>query len=178
MASSENNRTEIEQVRAQLEEKERLIQSQAKRIEFQVSRIEILEEVVRHLKIKRFTPSSEKTSQGQFLLFDEAELVTDPDVITHEQDKKPAAKSTPSAPRGRKPFAADLRRAASASGRAICGRSCRADFDSLVSGSFGCIAASVDAGSGSCFVCVWLAVVLRLPPFWHRSHSRHGLCQS
>ncbi len=55
-------------------------------------------------------PSSEKIGQGQFLLFDEAELVTDPDVIAHEQDDKLTTHTKKSAPRGRKPFAADLPR--------------------------------------------------------------------
>ena len=103
MTSSSKNLTEIELLRAQLAEQERFIQSQSERIK-------ILEEVVRHLKIKRFTPSSEKIGQGQFLLFDEAELVTDPDVLTHEQDDKPAANTKKSAPRGRKPFAEGLPR--------------------------------------------------------------------
>ena len=42
------------------------------------------------------------------MLFDEAELVTDPDVLTHEQDDKPATNTKKSAPRGRKPLSADL----------------------------------------------------------------------
>lgn len=103
MTSSAKNLTEIELLRAQLAEQDRFIQSQSERIK-------ILEEVVRHLKIKRFMPSSEKIGQGQFLLFDEAELVTDPDVIAHEQDDKPTTHTKKSAPRGRKPFAADLPR--------------------------------------------------------------------
>ena len=103
MTSSSENLTEIALLRAQLAEQERCIESQ-------YERIKILEEVVRHLKIKRFMPSSEQIGQGQFLLFDEAELVTDPDVLAHEQDEKPAANTKKSAPRGRKPFAADLPR--------------------------------------------------------------------
>lgn len=106
MTSSSENMTEIELLRAQLAEQVRVIREQSERID-------ILEEVVRHLKLKRFAPSSEKIGQGQFLLFDEAELVTDPDVIAHEQDETLATntnKKAPSQPRGRKPFAADLPR--------------------------------------------------------------------
>lgn len=110
MTSSSKNLTDIELLRAQLEEQIRINASQSERIQFQANRIEILEEVVRHLKIKRFAPSSEKIDQGQFLLFDEAELVTDPDVLAHEQDDKLTTHTKKSAPRGRKPFAADLPR--------------------------------------------------------------------
>lgn len=110
MTSSSKNLTDIELLRAQLEEQIRINASQSERIQFQANRIEILEEVVRHLKIKRFAPSSEKIDQGQFLLFNEAELVTDPDVLAHEQDDKLTTHTKNSAPRGRKPFAADLPR--------------------------------------------------------------------
>ena len=75
MTASSKNLTEIELLRAQLAEQERFIQSQSERIK-------ILEEVVRHLKIKRFMPSSEKIGQGQFLLFDEAECIFSPALIT------------------------------------------------------------------------------------------------
>ncbi|SHO58025.1 IS66 family transposase [Vibrio quintilis] len=101
MTSSADNRSEIEWLRAQLAEKEAQLQSQSEHIA-------ILEEVVRLLKIKRFTPSSEKTNPSQYLLFDEAELVTDPELDAHEkQDPK---KNTSPKPRGRKPLSADLPR--------------------------------------------------------------------
>lgn len=80
MTSPADNLTEIERLRALLAEKEALIQSQS-------NRIDVLEEVVRHLKIKRFMPSSEKTNADQFLLFDEAELCTDPKLEQHEKDQ-------------------------------------------------------------------------------------------
>ena len=76
MSSTSKNLTEIEQLRAQLAAKEAELQSQSERLQSQSARIAILEEVVRHLKLKRFAPSSEKTSADQFLLFDESELCT------------------------------------------------------------------------------------------------------
>lgn len=104
MTSAQENLTEIELLRAQLEEQKRLNQSQSERIE-------ILEEVVRHLKIKRFTPSSEKTNPDQFLLlFDEAELCTDPELEAHEKQDEGQNKKSTSKPRGRKPFSGDLPR--------------------------------------------------------------------
>ncbi|MBE3667294.1 hypothetical protein BOO35_19830, partial [Vibrio navarrensis] len=60
MTSSSENLSEIEQLRAQLAEKEAQLQNQSERLKSQSDRIAILEEIVRHLKIKRFTPSSEK----------------------------------------------------------------------------------------------------------------------
>ena len=95
MTSSTHYLAEIERFRAQLAEKETQLQSQTERFQSQSARIEILEEVVRHLKIKRFMPSSEKTNVDQFLLFDEAELCTDPKLEQHEkdQDKKSGKKS-------------------------------------------------------------------------------------
>ena len=110
MSSSSENLTEIELLRAQLEEQKRLNQSQSKRLQSQSNRIEILEEVVRHLKIKRFTPSSEKTNADQFLLFDEAELCTDPELETHEKQDEDQSKKDTSKPRGRKPLSSDLPR--------------------------------------------------------------------
>ena len=95
MTSSSENLTEIEQLRALLAEKEVQLQSKSKRIE-------ILEEVVRHLKIKRFAPSSEKTNSDQFLLFDEAELCTDPELEAHEKQDEDQNKKNTSKPRGRK----------------------------------------------------------------------------
>ncbi len=80
MSSTSKKLTEIEQLRAQLAAKEAELQSQSERLQSQSARITILEEVVRHLKLKRFAPSSEKTSADQFLLFDESELCTDPDL--------------------------------------------------------------------------------------------------
>ncbi|WP_332437825.1 transposase, partial [Vibrio metschnikovii] len=105
MTSSINYLAEIEQLRAQLAEKEAQLQSQS-------ARIDVLEEVVRHLKIKRFMPSSEKTNADQFLLFDEAELCTDPQVEQHEKDNQDQNKSNASTrkPRGRKPLSSDLPR--------------------------------------------------------------------
>ena len=103
MTSSSENRTEIEQLRALLAEKEAQLQSKSERIE-------ILEEVVRHLKIKRFTPSSEKTNSDQFLLFDEAELCTDPELESHEKQDEDQNKKDTSKPRGRKPLSDDLPR--------------------------------------------------------------------
>ncbi|MBF4382124.1 IS66 family transposase, partial [Vibrio anguillarum] len=105
MTSSINYLAEIEQLRAQLAEKEAQLQSQS-------ARINVLEEVVRHLKIKRFMPSSEKTNADQFLLFDEAELCTDPQVEQHEKDNQDQSKSSASTrkPRGRKPLSSDLPR--------------------------------------------------------------------
>lgn len=110
MTSSSENLTEIEQLRALLAEKEAQLQSQSERLKSQSDRIEILEEVVRHLKIKRFTPSSEKTNSDQFLLFDEAELCTDPEVEAHEKQDEEKNKNNTSKPRGRKPLSPDLPR--------------------------------------------------------------------
>ncbi|EKO3618864.1 transposase, partial [Vibrio metschnikovii] len=106
MTSSINYLAEIEQLRAQLAEKEAQLQSQSERLQSQSARIDVLEEVVRHLKIKRFMPSSEKTNADQFLLFDEAELCTDPQVEQHEKDNQDQNKSNASTrkPRGRKPL--------------------------------------------------------------------------
>ena len=87
MTSSTNYLAEIERIRAQLAEKESQLQSQSNKLRTLSSRVEILEEVVRHLKIKRFMPSSEKTNVDQFLLFDEAELCTDPELEQHEKDQ-------------------------------------------------------------------------------------------
>lgn len=58
----------------------------------------------RHLKLKRFAPSSEKTSAEQFLLFDESELCTDPDLATFEnyQDNKSGQGDNDTKPRCRK----------------------------------------------------------------------------
>ncbi|MDG3086455.1 IS66 family transposase [Vibrio hannami] len=103
MTSSSENLTEIEQLRALLAEKEAQLQNKSERIE-------ILEEVVRHLKIKRFAPSSEKTNSDQFLLFDEAELCTDPELEKHEKQDEEKNKSNTSKPRGRKPLSSDLPR--------------------------------------------------------------------
>ena len=103
MTSSSETLTEIEQLRALLAEKEAQLQSKSERIE-------ILEEVVRHLKIKRFTPSSEKTNSDQFLLFDEAELCTDPELEAHEKQDEDQNKNNTSKPRGRKPLSSDLPR--------------------------------------------------------------------
>ena len=112
MISTSKNLTEIEQLRAQLTIKEAGIKSQSERLQSQSERIAILEEVVRHLKLKRFAPSSEKTSADQFLLFDESELCTDPDLAAFEDE--PANKSTQAdrktQHRGRKPLSTDLPR--------------------------------------------------------------------
>ena len=87
------------------------LQSQSNKLQTLSSRVEILEEVVRHLKIKRFMPSSEKTNVDQFLLFDEAELCTDPKVEQHEKDQdKKSGKGSNTKPRGRKPLSSDLPR--------------------------------------------------------------------
>lgn len=104
MTSSADNLTEIEQLRAQLKKQMEINQSLS-------TRVEILEEVVRHLKIKRFMPSSEKTNADQFLLFDEAELCTDPKLEQHEKDQdKKNGKDNDLKPRGRKPLSSDLPR--------------------------------------------------------------------
>lgn len=104
MTSSADNLTEIEQLRAQLKKQMEINQSLS-------TRVEILEEVVRHLKIKRFMPSSEKTNADQFLLFDEAELCTDPKLEQHEKDQdKKNGKDNDTKPRGRKPLSSDLPR--------------------------------------------------------------------
>ncbi|WP_350939729.1 transposase [Vibrio metschnikovii] len=117
MTSSSENLSEIEQLRAQLAEKEAQLQnqserlkSQSERLKSQSDRIAILEEIVRHLKIKRFTPSSEKTHPGQFRLFDEAELCTDPVLDAHEKQDEEQKKKNTSKPRGRKPLSNDLPR--------------------------------------------------------------------
>lgn len=110
MTSSSKNRTEIEWLRAQLEEQKRLNQSQSERLKSQSDRIEILEEIVRHLKIKRFAPTSEKTHPDQFLLFDEAELCTDPVLEAHEKQDDDQKRKNTSKPRGRKPLSSDLPR--------------------------------------------------------------------
>ena len=97
MTSSTDYIAETERLRAQLIEKE--------------ARIEVLEEVIRHLKIKRFMPSSEKTNVDQFLLFDESELCTDPELEMHEKKNEKKNKDTSSnKPRGRKPLSKDLPR--------------------------------------------------------------------
>ena len=103
--SPAENLTKIGQLRAQLAATEAELQSQSERIA-------ILEEVVRHLKLKRFAPSSEKTSAEQFLLFDESELCTDPDLIAfeNEQDNKSGQGENDTKPRGRKPLSKDLPR--------------------------------------------------------------------
>ena len=119
MSFSSEKLTEIEQLRAQLAEKEaklqsqsEQLQSQSERLQSQSARIAILEEVVRHLKLKRFAPSSEKTSVDQFLLFDESELCTDPDLTAFEnnQDNKSGQDDNDTKPRGRKPLSKDLPR--------------------------------------------------------------------
>ncbi|MCG3761226.1 IS66 family transposase, partial [Vibrio cincinnatiensis] len=110
MTSSSENLSEIEQLRAQLAEKEAQLQNQSERLKSQSDRIAILEEIVRHLKIKRFTPSSEKTHPGQFRLFDEAELCTDPVLDAHEKQDEDQKKKNTSKPRGRKPLSNDLPR--------------------------------------------------------------------
>ena len=118
MTASTNYIAEIERLYAQLAEKELQLQSQTEQLQSQSnklqtlsSRVEILEEVVRHLKIKRFMPSSEKTNVDQFLLFDEAELCTDPKVEQHEKDQdKKSGKGSNTKPRGRKPLSSDLPR--------------------------------------------------------------------
>ena len=132
MTSSTHYSAEIERLRAQLAEKESQLQSQSEQLQSQSeqlqsqseqlqsqsnklqtlsSRVEILEEVVRHLKIKRFMPSSEKTNLDQFLLFDEAELCSDSKLEQYEkdQDKKSGQKSN-TKPRGRKPLSSELPR--------------------------------------------------------------------
>lgn len=103
MTSISDNQTEIERLRALLAEKEAQLQSKSERIE-------ILEEVVRYLKIKRFTPSSEKTNADQLLLFDEAELCTDPELEAHEKQDEDQSKKDTAKPRGRKPLSSDLPR--------------------------------------------------------------------
>lgn len=104
MTSSADNLTEIEQLRAQLKKQMEINQSLS-------TRVEILEEVVRHLKIKRFMPSSEKTNADQFLLFDEAELCTDPKLEQYEKDQdKKNGKDNDTKLRGRKPLSSDLPR--------------------------------------------------------------------
>ncbi|WP_350940994.1 IS66 family transposase (plasmid) [Vibrio metschnikovii] len=110
MTSSSENLSEIEQLRAQLAEKEAQLQNQSERLKSLSDRIAILEEIVRHLKIKRFTPSSEKTHPGQFRLFDEAELCTDPVLDAHEKQDEDQKKKNTSKPRGRKPLSNDLPR--------------------------------------------------------------------
>jgi transposase len=102
--------TENERLRDQLVEKGAQLQSQSERLQSQSARIKVLEEVVRHLKIKRFMPSSEKTHADQFLLFDEAELCTDPELEEHEKKNEEQSKSNTSKPRGRKPLSSDLPR--------------------------------------------------------------------
>ncbi|HCG6649231.1 TPA: transposase [Vibrio parahaemolyticus] len=81
MTFSTNHLAEIERLKALLINKETRLQSQS-------ARIDVLEEVVCHLKIKRFMPSSEKSNVDQLLLFDEAELCTDPKVEQHEKDNQ------------------------------------------------------------------------------------------
>ncbi|MGR5162407.1 hypothetical protein ACPV4X_11015 [Vibrio owensii] len=103
MTSSTDHLAEIERLKTLLIDKEARLQSQS-------ARIDVLEEVVRHLKIKRFMPSSEKTHVDQFLLFDEAELCTDPKVEQHEKDNQDQNKHNTSKPRGRKPLSSDLPR--------------------------------------------------------------------
>lgn len=110
MTSSTNHLAEIERLKALLAEKEAQLQTQSDRLQSQSARIDVLEEVVRHLKIKRFMPSSEKTNADQFLLFDEAELCTDPKVEQHEKDNQDQSKNNTSKPRGRKPLSNDLPR--------------------------------------------------------------------
>jgi transposase len=110
MTSSADHFAEIERLRAQLAEKEVQLQTQSKRLQSQSARIDVLEEVVRHLKIKRFMPSSEKTHADQFLLFDEAELCTDPKVEQHEKDGQNKSNASTPKPRGRKPLSSDLPR--------------------------------------------------------------------
>jgi len=119
MSSTSKNLTEIEQLRAQLAAKEaelqsqsERLQSQSERLQSQSARIAILEEVVRHLKLKRFAPSSEKTSADQFLLFDESELCTDPDLTAfeNEQANKSTQGDNDTQSRGRKPLSKDLPR--------------------------------------------------------------------
>ncbi|POB47027.1 hypothetical protein [Vibrio vulnificus] len=119
MSSTSKKLTEIEQLRAQLAAKEaelqsqsERLQSQSERLQSQSARITILEEVVRHLKLKRFAPSSEKTSADQFLLFDESELCTDPDLTAfeNEQANKSTQGDNDTKPRGRKPLSKDLPR--------------------------------------------------------------------
>ncbi|MDV6254382.1 hypothetical protein [Vibrio sp. EA2] len=58
MTSSTHHLAEIERLKALLAEKEVQLQSQSDRLQSQSARIDVLEEVVRHLKIKRFMPSS------------------------------------------------------------------------------------------------------------------------
>ncbi|SBS34714.1 Transposase IS66 family protein [Marinomonas spartinae] len=103
MTSSSENLSKIEQLRAQLDEQKAENQRQKERIA-------ILEEVVRYLKIKRFAPTSEKTHPDQFLLFDEAELCTDPVLDAHEKQDEDQKKKNTSKPRGRKPLSSDLPR--------------------------------------------------------------------
>ena len=103
MATSSVNHSEIELLRAQLEEQKAENLRKEKRIK-------ILEEALRLQKIKRFTPSSEKTNPDQFLLFDEAELVTDPTLEELEKQDEVSGNTKSEKPRGRKPFASDLPR--------------------------------------------------------------------
>jgi len=103
VTSSSENLTKIEQLRAQLE-------AQKAENQRQKERIAILEEALRLQKIKRFTPSSEKTNPDQFRLFDEAELVTDPELEALEKQDEEQNKTTQSKPRGRKPLSSDLPR--------------------------------------------------------------------
>lgn len=112
MIPSSQKLTEIEQLRAQLEEQKKINQTQSERLQSQSSRIALLEELVRHLKLKRFAPSSEKASADQFLLFDESELCTDPDLTTFEndQDNKSGQGNNDTKSRGRKPLSKDLPR--------------------------------------------------------------------
>ncbi|UJF20289.1 IS66 family transposase (plasmid) [Vibrio sp. SS-MA-C1-2] len=111
MTSSTDYIAEIALLRAQLAEKEAQLQIQSERLQSQSDRIEVLEEVVRHLKIKRCMPSSEKTNVDQFLLFDESELCTDPDLEAHEKRNEDKNKDISSnKPRGRKPISKDLPR--------------------------------------------------------------------
>jgi len=66
VTSSTNYLAEIEQLRTQLTEKESQLQSQSNKLRVLSSRVDILEEVVRHLKITRFMPSSEKPTLTSF----------------------------------------------------------------------------------------------------------------
>lgn len=103
--TNENTSEMMARLQALLSEKDELIDIKSELIDWQKQRIAFLEEYLRLEKVKRFAASSEQTTAEQGNLFNEVEVIAEP-----EPELPPPAPSAPKGKTGRKPFSDKLPR--------------------------------------------------------------------
>lgn len=99
--------SDIAKMQILLSEKDELIEKKSGVIAQQKQRIKFLEEYLRLEKAKRFASSSEKTPSGQGELFNEVEVLADPEP---ESPSTKPSEETKKAKTGRKPFSKNIPR--------------------------------------------------------------------